>query len=313
MRVRPFEWRDLPTLHRYRRDCVYLDSALMLTRGPIFVPTGALLSTLAYATGIFTFLFHNEQTGRQPLVAQASHIAGQVSAQLSFLAPQTTLALEPVTSLIERIIVSIGERGAQHVVAEVEEQSEALNIFRHSHFGIYARQHVWHIKESGKGNSLPKGWRSAGKQDEGGIRFLYANLVPGLVQQVEALPDGRVRGLVYYKGTEMLAYVDLVYGLSGILAQPFIHPDAEDVAQMLVVLLRSMPDFYSRPVYVRIRSYQSWLEPVLEENGAHITLDQVVMVRHLAVKRRVTQTLNVPALNGSTPEPTIPVARIHHK
>jgi hypothetical protein len=35
-----------------------------------------------------------------------------------------------------------------------------------------------------------------------------------------------------------------------------------------------------------------------------------VMVRHMAIARRVTQPLARSALNGSTPEPTVPVAQI---
>jgi len=310
MSVRPFEWRDLPTLHRYRNDCIFLDSALVLTRGPIFVPTGALLSTLAYATGIYTFVVQDGHAGVPPMFGQASHVAGQVSAQMSYLAPRAAVDVGPVISLVEELLRPVGESGAHHIIAEVNEQSDALNILRQTHFGIFARQRIWQLVGNSKGGSHPKGWRSAGNQDEAAIRFLYANLVPGLVQQVEALPDGKVRGLVYYRGTEMLAYVDLVYGLSGILAHPFIHPDAEDVADTLVALLRSIPDLYSRPVYVRIRSYQSWLERVLENHNAQVKLVQAVMVRHLAVKRRVTQTLKVPVMNGSTPEPTVPVARI---
>lgn len=310
MQVRPFEWRDFPILHRYRNECVYLNSALALTRGPIFVPTGALLSPLAYATGIFTYL--SEQEGA-PLVAQASHVAGHTSAQMSYIAPRTRLDFEALTCLMEGILSAIGERGAFYITAEVDEQSRVLEVLRHTGFGIYARQRIWRLKMNGRHGASTAGWRSAGRQDEAGIRFLYAELVPGLVQQVETLPPGKLRGLVYYKGTEMLAYVDVEYGLSGILAQPFIHPDAEDVAGTLVTLLRSLPDFYSRPVYVRVRSYQSWLEALLEKHEAQVALNQAVMVRYLTAARRVTQVTSVPALNGSKPEPTVPVARIESK
>lgn len=312
MQVRPFEWRDFPLLHRYRNECVYLNSALALTRGPIFVPTGALLSPLAYATGIFTYLFEQTQEN-VPLVAQASHVAGHTSAQMSYIAPRTRLDFEALACLMEGILSAIGERGALYITAEVEEQSKVLEILRHTGFGVYARQRIWRLKMDGRRKESIAGWRSAGKQDEAGIRFLYAELVPGLVQQVETLPPGKLRGLVYYKGSEMLAYVDMEYGLSGILAQPFIHPDAEDIAGTLVTLLRNLPDFYSRPVYVRVRSYQSWLEALLEEHDAQVALNQAVMVRYLTATRRVTQVTNVPALNGSKPEPTVPVARIEGK
>jgi len=312
MTVRPFEWRDIPTLHRYRAECVFLDTALALTRGPIFVPTGALLSALANATGLYTFI-HQDDQALPSMVAQVLHTAGLASAQLTFLAPQSGLKERGVSGLVEYLVAVLGERGALHILAEVEEQSAALDILRQAGFGVYARQHIWHLPTGVDRRSVPNGWRSSNRQDEAAIRFLYANLVPGMVQQVEALPAGRLRGLVYYRGTELLAYVDLVYGLHGILAQPFIHPDADTLPETLLELLQSMPDLYSRPVYVRVRSYQFWLEPMLGKKGAQQTGRQAVMVRHLAVTRRVNQSLTVPAINGSTTEPTVPIARIKTK
>jgi hypothetical protein len=321
MNIRPFEWRDLTLLHRYRKECVYLHCALMLTRGPLFVPTGAFLSTLAHATGLFTYLVEadskneaKERSFESPFVGQVSHQAGAASAQITFFTPEEGLDRDPVSGLVEQMLGAVGKRGALHILAEVEEQSAVQGVLRQVGFGIYARQSIWGLdRKSSRDNRSDGMWRSAGKQDEAGIRFLYTNLVPGLVQQVEMLPSGRLHGLVYYRGGEMLAYVDLEYGLSGILAQPFIHPDAEAVAASLVHLLRRLPDLYARPVYLRVRSYQSWLDSVLEDFGAEHVSRQAVMVRHLAVKRRAMQNMTVPALNGSTPEPTVPVARIETK
>ncbi|HUV92230.1 MAG TPA: hypothetical protein VMV80_04010, partial [Anaerolineales bacterium] len=55
MKVRPFEWRDLPILHRHRHQSIFLDSALVLTRGSLLVP-GALLSYLVPTMGVFTYV-----------------------------------------------------------------------------------------------------------------------------------------------------------------------------------------------------------------------------------------------------------------
>ena len=321
MNIRPFEWRDLPLLHRYRNKCIYLNNALALTRGPLFVPTGAILSTLAPATGLFTYLYESgkdepseNRAAVSPFFGQVSHDIGLASAQLTFLMPEAGLDVNPVNGLVEEMLVPVGERGALRMLAEVEDQSKTLRILRQVGFGIYARQNIWRLQGKASRDGSPSGkWRSAGRQDEAGIRFLYANLVPGLVQQVEMLPSGRLHGLVYYRGTEMQAYVDLEYGLSGILAQPFIHPDAEFVAGMLVNLLLRLPDLYTRPVYICVRSYQSWLDSVMENRGAERILQQAVMVRHLAVTRRALQSLSMPVMNGSNPEPTIPVAQIETK
>ena len=90
MKVRPFEWRDLPSLHRHRHQSVFLDSALVLTRGSLLVP-GALLSSLAPTMGVFTYV-SNDGTQESPLlIGQVSHTQGSQFAHLTFLTPEAAL------------------------------------------------------------------------------------------------------------------------------------------------------------------------------------------------------------------------------
>ncbi len=307
MSVRAFEWHDLPALHRYRAQCIFLDSARVLTTGPIFVPTGALLSSLVPATGFYTAMHEDDQSG-VPFFGQASHTAGASSAHLTFLTPAAALTQARLLPLVEHLLMPLGERGAMHLVAEVEEQSDIEHQLRTAGFGMYARQRIWRL-EPVNVNGAAGEWRAAHRQDEAGVRFLYANLVPGLVQQVESLPVGRLQGLVYYRGNELLAYVDLTVGLNGLYAIPYIHPDAEVSAGQLVRLLQRMPSWNSRTVFLCVRSYQSWLEPVLGDLNAQPGQYQAVMVRRLAV-RRMAPAHAAPALNGSANETSVPVARI---
>ena len=140
------------------------------------------------------------------------------------------------------------------------------------------------------------------------MRSLFNNVIPGLIRQVEPFPAEGLRGLVYREREELLAYVELKYGLRGIWVQPFVHPDAEEVAGWLIDLLQ-LPHRFSRPVYLCIRSYQSWLEPALEELGAEAGPRQAVMVKHLAIPQKVAQTFALPALEGRHPEVTTPFAQ----
>ena len=306
MNVRAFEWRDLIDLHRCRSQSVFLDSARVLTKGPLFAPAGALLSTLAPATGLFTALAWDTETGR-PLFGQASHLAGATAAQVTFFTPVSALTHSRLVALVEFLAVSVGERGAMHLVAEAEEHSQVQSLLRQVGFGIYARQRVWRLDQSDQ-TAKPGLWRAARRSDEAAIRFLYANLVPGLVQQVEMLPSSHVQGLVYYRGNELLAYVDIFSGLNGVYAVPYIHPDAEDSAEQLVFLLGRMPGWRNLPVFVCVRSYQSWLEGPLEDLQAQPGQYQAVMVRRLAVRRMAPALGTV--VNGSSAETTLPVARI---
>ena len=192
-----------------------------------------------------------------------------------------------VAALVDFMTQQVGARGAFRLLADVDETLSAFDILHRAGFAIYARQRIWQLTGDPEGEVSPRPWRSCSERDVIGVRTLYANLVPGLVQQVEPAPGGRLRGFVYYEGDELLGYMELKYGSQGIWAQPFIHPDAENVTACLIELLRRLPFRQSRPMYICVRSYQSWLEMAMEELGAQPGPRQAVLVKHLALARRV--------------------------
>jgi hypothetical protein len=63
---------------------------------------------------------------------------------------------------------------------------------------------------------------------------------------------------------------------------PLIHPEATNVGEKLASIVANLPDRRNRPVYICVRSYQAWLEPVLADLGARGADRQAVMVKHLA-------------------------------
>ncbi len=301
--IRPFSWRDLPALHRYRQRGLFLDSAQALTRGQSLVPTGALLASMVSTTGLYTYVGAEKGSGVGPLFAQAMHTAGASLARLTFLAPESAMETGNWPALLDHLCKEIGKVGAFHLLAEVDECISAFQALHEASFAIYARQRIWKIKGSAKdAGSLPY-WRPSVPRDQIGVRTLYNNLVPGLVQQVEPLPKEHAKGLVCYRNGDLLAYVDLRFGPVGIWAQPFIHPDAVDLAGDVVSLLLGLPNRRGRPVYLCVRSYQCWLEPAIEEAGAAAGDSQAVMVRHLARLVRSLEPYAVPAMNGTRAEP----------
>ena len=312
MTVRPFDWRDLPSLHRYRHQSVFLDSALVLTRGPLLVP-GALLSYLAPSMGIFTCVCNGSEDCDQSVIGQIMHSLGSQFAHLSFLTPDKALDSCALAALLEYMATFIGERGAFRLLAEVDEQEKAYEALRRLSFAIYTRQRIWQLTGLPEEKSNANHWRPATKQDMFAIRSLYYNLVPGLVQQVEPFASQRSQGLVYRQGSDLLAYVELRYGHRGIWAQPFVHPDAQDVVDQFVDLFHNLPYRRSRPVYICVRSYQSWLEPAIEDLGAETGPRQAVMVKHLAIPQKVARAFALPALEGGHPEISAPIARSESK
>lgn len=309
MVIRQFDWRDLPILLRYRHRGLFFDNASVLTRGEMLVPAGAMLSYFAPAIGIYTYLYIDEDNRGEPILGQVAHGQGEQLAHLSFLAPVSALDDDTLLTLLEHIVQQIGKRGAFHLLAEVEERTVAFENLRQADFALYIRQRIWRSQEDTQHKPNPSQWRDFRSKDVIAVRSLYATLVPALVQQVESLPTERMKGLVYYLDDELLAYAEIRYGQRGIWVRPYIHPDTQNVTEYLEDLLHNLPNRHSRPVYLSVRSYQSWLENSLEDLQAEAGPLQAVMVKHLAVGKKVSNSFTLPALEGGQQEITTPFMR----
>jgi len=88
-----------------------------------------------------------------------------------------------------------------------------------------------------------------------------------------------------------------------------IYPDTQNVTERLEDLLHNLPNRHSRPVYLCVRSYQSWLENSLEDLQAEAGPLQAVMVKHLAVGKKVSNSFTLPALESGQQEITTPFMR----
>jgi hypothetical protein len=302
--LRPTDWRDLRVIHKNRSKGLYLDTARVLTRGGSFA-AGVLRSFFLSATNAFTWICTDEC--EQPVLGQFAHIPGNPFARLILLAPDEALESDITVDLLEGLARQAGEHGAFHLIAEIPEESSAFESMRKAGFVVYARQRVWKLQENGEGYKVAIPWITAAKEKINAAQSLYHNLVPGLVQQIEPLPSRNVGGLVCHEKGELLGYVDLKSGPRGIWAQPFIHPDTVDVDSRLRDMFECIPNRRSRPVFLCVRSYQSWLESALNTMEARPGPQQAVMVKHLAAKHTVLRPFTLPQLDGQ-PEITTPVA-----
>ena len=306
MHIRPFDWRDLPTLLRYRHRGLFFDNAAILTRGEMMVPAGALLSYFAPATGIFTFLCADPGNCAEPMLGQVNHSQGAQLAHLSFLAPESALDSGELNAMLDYMIQHLGHRGALHLLAEVDERTIAFEALRKAGFALYVRQRIWQFAGTYALDSNGSRWRAGRSRDVIAVRSLYNTLVPGLAQQVEPVPSNHLHGLVYEQDGEILAYAEVKYGARGIWIQPFIHPDVDKVMKRVVDLLARLANRRSRPIYICVRSNQSWLEHAFEELEAAAGPVQAVMVKHLAIAKRVTPSFAIPALEGGQGEARAP-------
>lgn len=303
--LRPTDWRDLLIIHRYRSKGLYLDTAQVLTRGSSF-SSGVFRSFFSPANDAFTWIC-TDDCEEQPILGQFAHNPESPLARLTLLAPEEALESTVTIDLLEGLARHAGVHGAFHILAEIPEDSNAFESLRKAGYVVYARQRIWRMKENAEGFTPKIPWVAASIDKVSAAQSLYYNLVPGMVQQIEPLPSKIVRGLVCDADGELLGYVDLKSGPRGVWAQPFIHPDTANVDNRLRDLFESIPNRRSRPVYLCVRSYQSWLESALTAMAAEPGPQQAVMVKHLAAKHPVKRPFMLPQIDGK--QEVTPVAQ----
>ncbi|MBA4380237.1 MAG: hypothetical protein C0393_06125 [Anaerolinea sp.] len=300
MPVRSLDLLDLPSLARYRRDVLPLDSARTLTRGNPLSAAG-MLSYLNPRRHIYTAV---STDGAVSFVGQIAKQYGETFARLSFLAPGAALDGGEM-ALLDHLTTQAGEWGALHLLAEVDEQSTVFKSLRKSGFSMYAWQRVWRLTDAlaNEGRGM---WQMPSSTDMLAVQSLYCQIVPALIQPVEPMPR-QPSGLICRTEGGLQAYAALTCGPAGIFVQPFIlcaaptlrqaqgaaRPDAGCVPESLAALLREIPDRRGRPVHVCVRSYQAWLEAALEGLGAEASPRQAVMVKRLAKMQKVEEKITV--------------------
>ena len=164
MSVRPFDWRDLLVLYRYRNRYVYLDTTRFLTQGPTFAPVRSIFSSLTPAfiptTGVYTYQSKDDGSLPQVILGQATHVAGSPSAHLAFLAPETAIESPGLFPILEQLTCEVGSRGAYHLIAEVNEEAPAFEALRKAGFAIYARQQIWRLSGEPRKEGIISTWKS---------------------------------------------------------------------------------------------------------------------------------------------------------
>ncbi len=297
MNIRSLDLLDLPTLYRYRGEVLSLDTARLLTRGN---PLGAM-GLMAYLNPDRHIYSAVASENGSTLLGGISQTNGDSFAKLLYLAPASQLTHPGLPALVEHLAAEAGEWGSFHILAEVDETSEAFPSLRAAGFSVYAWQRIWDLSAVNRPEPAD-GWRKISSASLPSIQSLHHQIVPPLLQPIEPAPR-RASGLVCPEGAR--CYVSLTSGMNGILLTPLIHPEAADVARKIAGLLNHFPDRRSRPVYLCVRSYQAWLEPVLEDLGAKASQRQAVMVKHLA---RVIKDEQL--TRATQPAAVIPASRI---
>ena len=299
MTLRSLDLLDLPFLSPYRQDELPLDSARLFTRGD---PLGAaaMLSYLNPRRHIYTAV--NDEDGTR-LIGQITQRGDESAARLTFLAPAEQI--RPLSGpLLDHLAAQAGDWGAFHLLAEVDESHPAFRSLRQAGFAMYAWQRVWKLPATQK-ESVPT-WTETSETDLPAIQSLHNQIVPALLQPVDPAPH-KAGGMVCKSKGELRAYVRVDAGPAGVWILPLVPPDSDCAPEQLNNLISGWRD---RPIYICVRSYQAWLESVLEDLGAEAGPRQAVMVRRLAAIVKEPQAISAMEKVLVKAKPAAPISRI---
>lgn len=296
---------DIPMVRRLIEEGTLLDSEAVFTAAES--PRNALFSSLFLPQrGIHTVV---ARIGQQSVVGLFRLKPDDNHARIISLAPELQPGMDDSgwLLLLDTMTAEAGRRNAHMLIAEVDEGAVLFQTMRTAGFAVYARQEIW-VRPP---DPLPPP-RSALEltpevnADAHGIRLLYSNIVPKLVQQI-ALPPGHSQGFVYRKGQRIEGYIAISEGKSGIYMMPYLHPDIfSQVPDLLTAAIQRANRSDRVPVYICVRRYQDWLEDALYDTGFVRQSRQAVMVRHIAAGVRPAAFMSLARQLEAIPSPVKP-------
>lgn len=289
---------DLPLVRRLTSNGTILDSELGLTRDARG-PHSLLLSNLLFPRGLYTLVARSET---QPAVGQFRYRPDDLIAHIVYLAPSLENDTEDSVwlAILDAMAREAGKHGAHSLLAEVETSSNLFETLRMARFATYARQIIWrHDPIQFDSNPTNITLEDETSSDQIGILSLIGSCVPTLLQQIAA-PSSEMEGLIYRKNGRIEAYIGVSEGSQGIYLLPFIHPDVSNQAEdIITAALARLERVAKIPIYVCVRSYQSWLNHSIENLGFEQWIEQAVMVKQLAAGIRSSSFNKVAHVGGS--------------
>jgi len=279
-----------------------LDSFRFYTRG---TPLNAhnLLSILNPSSTVKTLIL--EQDGHKSFI-QVRVEDGKSRAQLDYLIPiEDCESLEP--ELLEGAIKIAGKWGAQVLLADLPFESACQPLFKRLGFSHWARQRIYRLdREKSSHQPLTYLWRTWTSADMPALEAVYRSLVPGLFQPIEQLTRKAKLGLILQdaKG-KCLGFVDYDEGPKGVWLQPFLLAELSG-AQVIRDMLACLHVLGMGPVYISVRSYQPWVEAMLQSTEAELVSEQNLVVKYLAAPVLAAESLKNFSLEKNRIESSFP-------
>jgi hypothetical protein len=230
---------------------------------------------------ILTRLYQQGDTER---ICQIRVTSQEQLATLTVLGGNSEILEEDLSVILDDIKQNAQNLGALHLVAEVEHKQSLLEIMKAWGFGVSAWQDIWKLAQQAPNpdylENKPE-WCPLAEVDWWqAVQFLQSIIPP--ISQVTDLPlRYRSRFWVCHQAERIIAFADVHHGPHGIWVQPTFDPEVSRVSDLVSDLVNNLPARLSRPIYLSIRSYQSWLFRSIELMNAEYIDHQAILIKHL--------------------------------
>lgn len=252
--------------------------------------------------------------------------AHRPEADLAFIAPSLD-AREDAVSIWYRLLAectqAIGDRGGQHLFAQISGGDATEDVLRQAGFAAYAHEDIYRLTERPSHLTKTTHLRRQRSRDAWNLLRLYTQTTPRPVQIAEGVlsPEGQVgrlddwwdqvqgTGYILEVKSELAGAVRVLRGSAAYWLRFWLNPQAREYGDTLLgealSLLWAAP---RRPIYVSVREYESGLRAPLEEIGFRYLYTRNLLVKHTTARAKEPLIKLVPALE-KRPETAASVAR----
>lgn len=246
-------------------------------------------------------------------------------ADLAFIAPSLD-AREDAVSIWYRLLAEctqhFGDRGGQHLFAQISGGDATEDVLRQAGFSTYAHEDIYRLTERPTRLTKTPLLHRQRPRDTWNLLRLYSQATPRAVQIAEGMlsPEGqggrlrdwwdqaRGSGYVLQVDQEMVGAVRVLRGSAAYWLRFWLSPQAHDYgATILNAALSLLWAAPRRPIYVSVREYESGLRAPLEDMGFRILYTRNLLVKHTTARAKEPLIKLVPALE-KRPEPAASVA-----
>lgn len=283
-----FGLRDASLVQRLQRSGALLDleSAVLEPASPLTAALQAYFTRGVRERQRMTFTLSGQEQGHQLRgFIQVQARAARPEADIIFLAPSLGSRDSGATPdvwgrLLTFACQQIGMAQRQRVFARLPTgDSEAIEIFRHVGFAVYAQEHIFRLDRAPAALPTPNlSLRPYETRDSWGVQRLYCHAAPRPVQQLECQPGGgwaipgvslsrEAQQYVWEAQSEIHGYVSVRRGVHGAWLHAFVDYDNLEATDDLVICALALLGPGAQPVFCAARGYEPGLQHSLQRLG----------------------------------------------